>query len=110
MWRRGSREQGASEGCARGDRGVATDAALHHYNPAVTRSTRRIRGALLRLVRARWPAVALGGALLAPAALLWLEEYPWETWYTDGLALVLGATGAALVLAGVSGARPDWVE
>lgn len=75
----------------------------------MTRPARRVRGVLLRFVRARWPAVALGAVLLAPAALLWLEQYAWETSYTDGLALVLGATGAALIVAGITGARPDWV-
>jgi hypothetical protein len=29
---------------------------------------------------------------------------------TDGLGLIVGATGAALLLAGLGGRRPDWLE
>jgi hypothetical protein len=45
-----------------------------------------------------------------PAAWLWWGDYAWEAWYTDGLALIGGATGAALILAGIGGRRPDWIE
>lgn len=73
-------------------------------------SLARIRGWLLRAVLRRTTAVALGAALLAPAVLLWWHDYAWESWLTDGLTLVVGATGAALLLAGLGGRRPDWVE
>ena len=58
----------------------------------------------------RWTALGLGAALCVPSALLWWNDYRWESWLTEGLALVLGATGAALILAGLGGRRPDWVE
>jgi hypothetical protein len=71
---------------------------------------RRMRGWLLRAVLRRSTAIALGTALALPAVWLWWGDYAWETWYTDGLALILGATGVALMLAGFGGRRPDWVE
>jgi hypothetical protein len=71
---------------------------------------RRARGWLLRLVLKRPAAITLGLCLLAPAAYLTLRDLPWETSTTDGLSLILGATGAALLLAGIGGRRPDWVE
>ena len=70
---------------------------------------RRARGMLLRLVRRRPAAVASGIALTAPA--LWLEfGSRHSAWWTDGLALVLGATGVALIWSGLTGPRPDWNE
>jgi len=71
---------------------------------------RRARGWLLRAVLARTTALALGAALIAPAALVWWNDYAWESWATDGLALVVGATGLALMLAGLGGRRPDWID
>lgn len=73
-------------------------------------SLRRARGWVLRAVLRRTTAVALGILLCGPAVWLWWREYRWETWYTDGLTLVFGATGLALILAGVAGRRPDWIE
>ena len=55
-------------------------------------------------------AIALGLALLIPSALLMLQDLPWENSATDGLGLIVGATGAALFFAGVGGRRPDWEE
>ena len=55
-------------------------------------------------------ALAVGAVLLAPALALVLDDYSWESWITDGLALVLGGTGAALVLTGIGGRRPDWID
>ena len=70
---------------------------------------RRARGALLRLVRRRALAVVAGLALAVPAA--WLElGGRYDAWWVDGASLVLGATGVALVWAGLTGARPDWVD
>jgi polyferredoxin len=74
------------------------------------RGGRRLRGWLIRLVLNRTASVLLGLALLAPAVWLWTGNYAWESPVTDGLGLVLGATGAALLLAGVGGRRPDWIE
>lgn len=72
--------------------------------------TRRVRGWLLRVALNRTRAVVLGAIVSAPAVWLWWRDYVWETWYTDGLALVVGATGLALILAGLGGRRPDWIE
>jgi len=70
---------------------------------------RRARGTILRVVRRRPVAVAIGAALAGPAA--WLEVRGGSgVWWLDGLALVAGATGIALLWTGLTGARPDWVE
>lgn len=68
---------------------------------------RRARGFLLRLVRRRGLAVIVGLVLAVPAA--WLE-FRADRWWTEGLALVLGATGLALFWTGLTGASPDWVD
>ena len=71
-------------------------------------SIRRARGAVLRLVRRRLLAIVAGAALTAPA--VWIEFFSrYDAWWVDGVALVLGATGVALVWAGCTGARPDWI-
>jgi hypothetical protein len=70
---------------------------------------RRVRGAVLRLIRRRSQAVVAGVALTLPA--VWIEfGSRYDAWWIDGLALVAGATGMALLWAGVTGARPDWIE
>ena len=69
---------------------------------------RRARGALLRLIRRRALVFVLGTALLVPA--LWLELRGHQAWWVDGLSLVVGATGAALLWTGLVGMRPDWIE
>jgi hypothetical protein len=70
---------------------------------------RRVRGAILRLVRRRRRSVAAGGAMMAPA--VWLEVSGRSVpWWVDGLALVVGATGAALLWTGLTGTRPDWID
>src|SRR5207244_11066310 len=70
---------------------------------------RRVRGLLLRTARRRRTAIALGVALVAPAA--WLElAARYDAWWLDGLALVLAATGIALVWTGVTGMRADWLD
>lgn len=72
--------------------------------------TKRARGWLLRLVLNRPAAIGLGLSLLTPAGWLLIRDIPWETPITDGLGLIFGATGAALLLAGIGGRRPDWLQ
>jgi hypothetical protein len=70
---------------------------------------RRARGFLLRLARRRALAIVVGLALAAPAA--WLEfGGRSDAWWVEGLGLVLGATGVALIWTGLTGARPDWID
>ena len=70
---------------------------------------RRFRGFVLRLVHRRLLAIACGLVLLVPSAFANLSGR-WEAWWVDGLSLVVGATGIALVWTGVTGAAPDWVD
>ena len=65
---------------------------------------------MLRLVRNRPAASVIGGLLLALAFILLAGDYVWESWITDGLGLVMGATGVALVLGSFGGRRPDWID
>jgi hypothetical protein len=54
-------------------------------------------------------AVLAGLALVAPGA--WVEfSGRVDAWWAQGLALVLGATGVALMWAGLGGNRPDWID
>ena len=76
----------------------------------MARAGKRVRGWLLRLVLNRPFAIILGLALAAPSAWLLLHDYTWENGATDGLSLIVGATGIALFLAGAGGRRPDWME
>ena len=76
----------------------------------MAREGKRLRGWLLRLVLNRTVSIVLGLILLTPAAWLFLGDYRWETPATDGLTLILGATGAALLSAGIGGRRPDWID
>jgi hypothetical protein len=71
---------------------------------------KRLRGSLLRFVLKRPAAIALGLVLIVPAAWLLLQDLPWESPVTDGMGLILGATGVAFLLAGIGGRRPDWEE
>jgi hypothetical protein len=47
--------------------------------------------------------------MVAPAAWLEASGRP-AAWWLDGLGLVVGATGVALVWAGLTGAKPDWID
>jgi hypothetical protein len=71
---------------------------------------KRLRGWLLRLVLRRPVSIVLGIVLLAPSLWLLTVDYKWETAATEGLGLILGATGAALLLVGIGGRRPDWID
>jgi hypothetical protein len=70
---------------------------------------RRLRGILLRLVRRRLVAIVVGLALAVPSA--WVEfSGRYGAWWVDGLAVVVGATGLAILWTGVTGASPDWID
>lgn len=70
---------------------------------------RRLRGSILRLVRRRGLSMSLGLLLILPAA--WVQFVAQsETWWLQGLSLVVGATGLALFWTGLTGASPDWIE
>ena len=69
----------------------------------------RLRGTILRLVRRRALAIAVGLALVIPAA--WVEfSGAFAAWWVEGLALIVGASGAAVLWTGLTGAAPDWVD
>jgi len=70
---------------------------------------RRLRGAILRFVRRRVLAMTVGAALVAPAAFVEFSGRA-DAWWIDGLALIVGATGLALVWTGLVGVAPDWTE
>src|SRR6185503_20589441 len=55
----------------------------------VQMTLRRVRGFLLRLVRRRWLAMAIGLSLAVPA--IWIEFSRGGAWWVDGLALIAGA-------------------
>jgi len=64
---------------------------------------------ILRLVRQRALAILVGLALALPAA--WVEfSGRYDMWWAQGLALVLGASGLAILWTGLTGASPDWVD
>jgi hypothetical protein len=70
---------------------------------------RRVRGAVLRLVRRRTLSALLGFALAAPAA--WVQfSGRFGVWWLEGLSLVAGATGLALIWTGIAGLGPDWID
>ena len=71
---------------------------------------RRLRGLLLRVVLNRPLAIAIGVALAAPGVLLLVNDYEWENGATDGLALLVLATGIAIAWTGITGRRADWID
>ena len=71
---------------------------------------KRLRGWVLRVALRRGTAITLGLILLAPAVAMWAGDYQWESPATDGLGLILGTTGAALLFVGLGGRRPDWID
>jgi len=72
-------------------------------------SLRRLRGALLRFIRRRRAAISVGLLLVVPSAWVELSGRA-SSWWVDGLALVAGATGLALIWTSLTGPSPDWVE
>jgi MFS superfamily sulfate permease-like transporter len=73
----------------------------------MARRSRRLRGAILRLVLRRWPAIVVGSLLLAPAIAMPWTQPRWPR-PVEALAWIAGATGIALILAGLGGRQPDW--
>jgi hypothetical protein len=70
---------------------------------------RRARGFLLRLVRRRAASILVGLLLAVPAA--WVEfSGRFGAWWVEGLSLVVGATGLAILWTGLTGPSPDWIE
>ena len=64
---------------------------------------------LLRFVRRRRLAALVGLVLAVPAA--WIEfSGRADAWWIEGLALMTGATGLALLWAGLTGSSPDWID
>jgi len=69
----------------------------------------RVSGMMLRFVRRRVPALDLGSALVLVGG--WIEvSGRVDAWWVEGLALIAGATGAAILWTGLTGATPDWRE
>jgi len=51
----------------------------------------------------------LGLILAVPAA--WVEFFGrFDAWWIEGLSLVVGAIGVALVWNGLTGSKPDWID
>ena len=63
---------------------------------------------MLRLVRRRGLSMSLGLALVVPAA--YVQFAGGGAWWLEGLSLIVGATGLALLWTGLTGVSPDWVE
>ena len=68
-----------------------------------------MRGVVLRLVRRRTRAIVVGLALAIPAAWVELSGRA-NAWWLEGLALVVGATGLAILWTGLTGVTPDWID
>ena len=75
----------------------------------MSRTARRVRGGVLRIVRRRTVCTLLGLVLTAPAAWVQLGGIS-APWWMEGLSLVFAATGIALLWTGIVGLGPDWVD
>ena len=53
--------------------------------------------------------MGLGLAFLIPSAWMEFSGYP-APWWAGGVALIAGATGAALLWTGLVGTKPDWID
>lgn len=91
---------------------MASVSRTAHYAIAHVINLRRARGALLRLARRRLAALLVGLALAGPAACLQLTTRDARdgAWWVDGLSLIAGATGVALIWTAITGTRGDWVD
>ena len=70
---------------------------------------RPFRRFMLRLVARRRLSIMIGLVLALPSA--WVEVFMRDpVWWLEGLSLVVGATGIALIWTGLTGLSPDWVE
>ena len=65
---------------------------------------------LLRLAFRRRLAFVAGTGCIGIAVWVAAGEYMWESALSDGLAMIVGATGVALVLIAIGGRQPDWEE
>jgi hypothetical protein len=64
---------------------------------------------MLRLVRSRRLSLGLGLMLVLP--VVWVRfQGRFDAWWVEGLTLVAGATGVALLWTAVVGLSPDWEE
>lgn len=72
--------------------------------------TRRLRGAVLRLAFRRQSAFFVGAVCFGAAVWFAVGDYGWESRLSDGLVMIVGATGVALLLMGLSGRQSDWDE
>jgi hypothetical protein len=70
---------------------------------------RRARGVVLRLVRRRLATLLIGLLLIVPAAWIQMRGGS-DAWWAEGLSLVSGAAGLALVWTGLFGLKPDWQD
>ena len=71
---------------------------------------KRLRGSVLRFALKRPAAIALGLLLVTPSVWMLTQDLPWESPSTDGIGLILGATGVAFLVTGIGGRRPDWID
>jgi hypothetical protein len=64
---------------------------------------------MLRLVRRRALSMMLGLVLAIPAA--WIElSVRNAAWWLEGLSVIVGATGLALLWTGLTGVKADWLD
>ena len=69
----------------------------------------RARGAVLRLARRRTRSIVVGLLLALPAG--WVQFLGRSgSWWIQGVSLVVGATGVALLWTGLTGPKPDWMD
>jgi hypothetical protein len=70
---------------------------------------RRARGAMLRLVRRRLFTTVVGLLFFLPAAWIQVRGRV-DAWWVEGLSLIAGAVGVALLWTAIFGLKPDWEE
>jgi hypothetical protein len=55
-------------------------------------------------------ALCAGTCFLSAAVWISWGEYHWEDSLSDGLSMLMGATGVALILMAIGGRQSDWQE